>query len=183
MKLIVGIGNPGKKYEKTRHNIGFMVLDSYAEAHGCPFQKSMDGLYAKIKIGEEEVILLKPQKYVNLSGQVVKKFMQFYQIDITDLLIISDDLDLSLGKYKLKEKGSSGGHNGLKNIEENLYSQEYRRLKVGIAGDENTDATKYVLTKLKKEEIDAINKIEFKNILDDFLISSFDKLMNKYNHK
>ena len=118
MKLIVGLGNPGKLYENTRHNIGFMAIDNYVKSLNLSFSNSkFDGIYVKTRINDNEVIFLKPQKFINLSGEVISKFMNFYKISTEDILIIHDDLDIECGKYKLKYKGTSGGHNGLKNIE------------------------------------------------------------------
>lgn len=184
MKLIVGLGNPGKEYENTRHNIGFMVLDDYANKKNLTFAKSKDGgLYIKTCIENEEVILLKPQKYINLSGEVVIKFVKFYKINIDDILIINDDLDIELGKYKLKYKGSSGGHNGLKNIELHLGTQQYKRLKIGISNNKLLDTKDYVLGKLSSDEklkLQTVINIS-SEIIDDYLHINFDKLMNKYN--
>ena len=186
MKLIVGLGNPGKEYEKTRHNIGFMVIDNYADSLGVNISKEKyNGLYTEVNITCEKVILLKPQSYINLSGEVIRKFVDFYKIDIEDILIIHDDLDLEIGTYKLRRNGSSGGHNGLKNIELHLGTQEYKRLKIGISNNKLMDTKDYVLGKLSKEEKDEIDKIEVLavDIINDFLKISFDDLMAKYNHK
>ena len=121
MKLIVGLGNPGREYENTRHNIGFMMIDSYVQKKELGSFKEKDrGLFLKAKVGDEDVIFLKPLSYMNLSGEVVKRYVQFYKIEIMDILVISDDLDLEIGNFKLKSSGSSGGHNGLKNLKHNL---------------------------------------------------------------
>ncbi len=185
MKLIVGLGNPGREYEKTRHNVGFMLLDLFAQRHHLEFTKSkMSGLYAEGYIGDEKVILLKPQKYMNLSGEVVVDIMKFYKIPVSDLLVISDDLDLPIGRYKLKQKGSCGGHNGLRNIELHLGTQEYKRLKIGISHDKNMDTADYVLGKFSVED-QKVLKEEFQfllEVLDDYLQISFLELMSKYNH-
>ncbi|MCM1370435.1 MAG: aminoacyl-tRNA hydrolase [Clostridium sp.] len=186
MKLIVGLGNPGKEYENTRHNIGFMVLDKYAKFHEFSFnKKKFDGLYSKVFIEDKEVIFLKPQSYMNLSGTVIRKFVDYYKIDIDDILIINDDLDLNCGFYKLKYKGSSGGHNGLKNIELNLNTQFYKRLKIGISNDKTQETKNYVLGTFSKNDLNVLNKIIdiSINIIDDYLMYDFDKLMNKYNSK
>ena len=186
MKLIVGLGNPGKEYENTRHNIGFMVLDDYANKKNLTFTKSKDGgLYIKTCIENEEVILLKPQKYINLSGEVVIKFVKYYKINIDDILIINDDLDIELGKYKLKYKGSSGGHNGLKNIELHLGTQQYKRLKIGISNNKLLDTKDYVLGKFSNDDKKALNRVidESILILDDYLKFPFQDVMSKYNRK
>ena len=121
MKLIIGLGNPGNEYKNTRHNIGFEIIDKFAQKHNLSInKKKYNGVYEETFIYNQKVILLKPQAYMNLSGEVVKKFIDFYKIDIKEILIINDDLDLEIGKFKLKQKGSSGGHNGLKNIEQNI---------------------------------------------------------------
>ena len=184
MKLIVGLGNPGKEYENTRHNVGFMIVDSYAEQyHTVLTKRKFDGLYGEIIIHGEKVILLKPQKYMNLSGEVVKQYVQFFKIPIADVLIVHDDLDLPIGIYKWKAKGSSGGHNGLKNIEFHLGTQDYKRLKVGISNHKQLDTKDYVLGHFSKEEMQILNLIIKKSLsmLDEFLELSFLELMNRYN--
>lgn len=186
MKLIVGLGNPGKEYEKTRHNIGFMSIDYYCESRNIKFEKQkFNGIYAEKIINNEKIIFLKPQSYINLSGEVIIKFISYFKIDKSDILIISDDLDLKIGTYKLKPKGSAGGHNGLKNIEFNLKSQEYKRLKIGISNDKTIETKDYVLGAIKNENMKIYNKMFeiTNNIIDDFIIMNFDLLMNKYNHK
>ena len=131
MKLIVGLGNPGHEYENTRHNVGFKTIDKYASILGVSITKSkFNGLYVETMTQNEKIILLKPQSYINLSGEVIRKFVDFYKISVDDILIIHDDLDLAIGTFKLKKKGSSGGHNGLKNIELHLGTQMYKRIKI-----------------------------------------------------
>ena len=137
MKLIVGLGNPGKEYENTRHNIGFMVIDNYLKNE--KFKTKFNGMYLKKVINNEEVIFLKPLSYMNLSGEVVKKYVNYFKINLSDLLIISDDLDMPCFKIKLKYKGSSGGHNGLKNIIQNINTEEFKRLKIGISNNLNIE--------------------------------------------
>lgn len=184
MKLIVGLGNPGKEYEGTKHNMGFMAIDKYAASKNIEINKSkFNGLYTEFNNNGEKIILLKPQMYINLSGDVIKKYVDFYKIDINDILIISDDLDLEIGKIKLKYKGGSGGHNGLKNIEANLKSNEYKRIKIGISNNKQIDTKDYVLGKFSPENKKIIDEIISKipQILDDYLVLKFDNLMNKYN--
>lgn len=184
MKLVVGLGNPGKEYEKTRHNMGFMAIDKYATSKGLFFDKEkFGGIYTCFLYNNEKIMLLKPQKYINLSGDVIKKYMDYFKIDIDNLLVISDDLDMNMGKIKIKYKGSSGGHNGLKNIEANLNTRNYKRIKIGISNNKQMDTKEYVLGKLDQESNQIIqNTIEkFPQILDDYLSMSFDNLMNKYN--
>ena len=186
MKLIVGLGNPGHEYDGTRHNIGFMMIDEFASKNNVNINsKKFTGLYAETLINGEKVILLKPQAYINLSGEVIRKYVDYFKINIEDVLIIHDDLDLSVGTYKIKQKGSSGGHNGLKNIELHLGTQEYKRIKIGISNNKLMDTKDYVLGKISKEENEILNniKVTIMNILDDYFKLSFTELMSKYNHK
>lgn len=186
MKLIVGLGNPGKEYETTRHNIGFQTIDKFADKLGVSITKSkFNGFYGETLVEGEKVILLKPQSYINLSGEVIHRFVDFYKISINDILIIHDDLDLPVGTYKLKQKGSSGGHNGLKNIELHLGTQEYKRIKIGISNNKNIDTKDYVLGKISKEETLELDKVKntILDILNDYFKVSFLDLMAKYNHR
>lgn len=186
MKLIVGLGNPGREYENTRHNIGFMMIDSYVQKKNLgSFRKRDRGLYLKTKLFNEDIIFLKPLSYMNLSGEVVKKYVQFYKVDTKDILIISDDLDLDIGNFKLKPSGSSGGHNGLKNIELHLKTNQYKRLKIGISNRKDLDTKDYVLGNLSKEEQKTIEELAttVENIIDDYFQIDFSTLMNKYNRK
>lgn len=186
MKLIVGLGNPGREYENTRHNIGFMMIDSYVQKKNLgSFRERDRGLYLKTKLFNEDIIFLKPLSYMNLSGEVVKKYVQFYKVDTKDILIISDDLDLDIGNFKLKPSGSSGGHNGLKNIELHLKTNQYKRLKIGISNRKDLDTKDYVLGTLSKEEQKTIKELAttVENIIDDYFQIDFSTLMNKYNRK
>lgn len=184
--MIVGLGNPGKEYENTRHNVGFMAIDKIAlKNHVTLNSKKGNGIYTIFEKEDEKILLLKPLTYMNLSGEAVKALMQYYKIAVSDILIISDDLDMPTGKIKLKYKGSSGGHNGLKNIEQHLKTQEYKRLKIGISNNKNYDTKDYVLGRFsieEKEKIDSVLNTVI-DIFDDFCINSFENVMNKYNKK
>ena len=184
MKLIVGIGNPGKEYKNTRHNIGFNILDNYASFHSIEITKEkFNGLYVDFVLNGEKIILLKPLSYVNLSGIVVKKYIDYFNISVDDILIISDDLDLEFGKIRLRLSGSSGGHNGLKIIESNLGTKNYKRMKFGISNNKSIDTKDYVLGNLSSEENKKLSEMLpiTTDILDDFMVMSFTNLMNKYN--
>ena len=184
MKMIVGLGNPGIEYNNTRHNIGFMVIDSYAkEYHIDKFREKFNGMYAKVFRNGEYFILLKPLSFMNLSGNVVKRFASFYKIKPEDIFIIQDDMDLPIGKIKVKFKGSSGGHNGIKNIIDNLKTEIFPRLKVGISKDDKLDAKDYVLGKFSQNDLTIIDKIfSFApRIIDDFLDYDIERVMSKYN--
>ncbi len=184
MKLIVGLGNPGKEYENTRHNIGFIFIDYFAKKNKVNIDKEkFNGLYAQTTINNEKVILLKPLSFMNLSGEVVRKYVDYFKISIDDILIINDDLDMDFGKVRLRPDGSSGGHNGLKNISLNLNTEKFKRLKFGISNNKLIDTKDYVLGKFSKDEKEVINnaKEKISNLLSDYLILDFDKLMCKYN--
>ena len=184
LKLIVGLGNPGKEYEKTRHNIGFMAIDRIVDSLGISFDRNkVNGSYCVTNAGGEKVMFLKPLEYMNLSGNVVGRFVKFFDIDVSDILIIHDDLDMDLGRIKLRPRGSSGGHNGLKNIEANLGTQDYKRVKVGISNDKRFDTKDYVLGRFSSSDMEILNPIldKMPDIFNDFLSISFEMLMNKYN--
>ena len=186
MKLVVGLGNPGKQYENTRHNIGFMLLDKYSQMHNISIDKEkFGGFYAIETLYGEKVLFLKPQEYINLSGDVLKRFVDYYDIAIEDILVINDDLDLEIVTFKLKPGGSSAEHNGLKNIEFNLKTKDYKRLKIGISNNKQIDTKDYVLGKLNSYEKETINTVmdECVILLDDYFKMSFNDLMNKYNGK
>ena len=180
MKLIVGLGNPGKEYENTRHNIGFMVVDKYLG--NIRYKEKFNGLYYELD-NEEKIIFLKPQTFMNNSGVCVKKFTDYYKIPSENILIIHDDLDLELGKIKYKINSSSGGHNGIKSIINMIGTKNFIRLKVGISHIEKKHVIDYVLGKFSKNEIDIIN---FENIIysiNDYINNDYDYVMNKYNRK
>ena len=186
MKLIVGLGNPGLEYEKTRHNIGFLCIDKLCEHFNVNLnQKKFNGVYTQFSYKGEKIILLKPLKYMNLSGEVIRDFINYFKIETKDILVICDDLDTKIGNFRLRYKGSSGGHNGLKNIELHLSTKEYKRIKLGVSNNKNIDTKDYVLGKFSKEEMELINPIIdiIPNIIEDYQKESFENLMNKYNKK
>ena len=186
MKLIVGLGNPGDEYKNTRHNTGYIFIDDFAQKNKVTIdKKKFNGLYTELNIDGEKVILLKPLSYMNLSGEVVIKYVNYFKIDIKDVLIINDDLDLPVGKIRLRETGSSGGHNGLKNIALHLKTENFKRLKIGISNNKDIDTKDYVLGGFSKEERETIEQMkgEISNLLRDFVSLDFDRLMNKYNKK
>ena len=184
MKLIVGLGNPGREYNKTRHNIGFMCVDKIAEYFKVEFNlNKFNGNYSQFNCQGEKIILLKPGKYMNLSGEVIRDFVRFFKINIEDILVICDDLDTKVGTYRLRYKGSSGGHNGLKNIELHLSTKDYKRIKIGISNNKTIDTKDYVLGKFTKDEMDLIIPIidNIPSIIEDYLKLPFENVMNKYN--
>ena len=184
MKLIVGLGNPGKEYAGTRHNCGFMVIDRLASKFNVDVDlNKFKGLYAKVKYHGEDIILLKPQTYMNLSGESVNAVMNFFKIDKEDLLVIYDDLDMPVGKLRLRKTGSAGGHNGIKNIIAHLNSQDFKRIRVGIDRHKYMNVADYVLSRFSKVESEAIEQgIEnAANAVLDYLDNDFNHAMNYYN--
>lgn len=184
IKLVVGLGNPGKPYANTRHNIGFMVLDEIAKRLEVTKWKERDNaLYFDTYLDFCRVVFIKPQNFINLSGDVMIKFVRYLNVKTEDILVLSDDLDLPIGSIKLKEKGSSGGHNGLKNIENQLGTNEYKRIKIGISNDKGIDTKDYVLGKLSISEKKALTPV-IQKAADAVLASfttPFQELMSKYN--
>ncbi|KOS63051.1 aminoacyl-tRNA hydrolase [Lysinibacillus agricola] len=185
MKIIVGLGNPGKPYEQTRHNIGFDVIDALAEKWGTPLTNSkFNGMYATVHRPEGKVLLVKPLTYMNLSGECVGPLMNYFDIDVEELIVIYDDLDLETGKLRLRQKGSAGGHNGIKSLIQHLGTQEFNRIRVGVnrppAGMKVAD---YVLSKFSKEDQavvgDAIEKCV--NAVEASLSKPFLDVMNHFN--
>ena len=164
--LIVGLGNPGKRYEKTRHNLGFMVLRGLAEKYGLNFRTAQH-VHGELAVGEvkgKSLLLLMPMTYMNLSGQAVKEAVMYYKVDLSHLLILSDDINLEFGTLRLRQEGSSGGHNGLKSIESSLQTQHYARLRVGIDDRLNGDLADYVLDRFSEQELEQLSPIIEKGI-------------------
>ena len=183
MKLIVGLGNPGKKYEHTRHNMGFDVVDLFSELSQIDIDKeSFKGLVGRGKVFDEDVFLLKPQTFMNLSGESVREIVSYFKIPLEDIIVVYDDMALAPGKIRLRPGGSSGGHKGIQNIIDNLGSQEIKRIRVGI-GEPTYDTIDYVLSKPTKEERVFIDEaiVNSANAIKDILKDNFDKAMTKYN--
>ena len=187
MKLIVGLGNPGKEYQNTRHNIGFDFVDYYLEKKNIheKWNKKFDGLYLQTMIQDEKVVFLKPQTFMNLSGNSVRKIMDYFSISVDDLLVIVDDMDLLIGNYRLRASGSSAGHNGLKNIEANIGTSSYKRLKIGISKNDDVSAKDYVLGHISKTESKQLLEVfdSLCLVIDEYFQLPFGDLMIKYNHK
>ena len=152
MKVIVGLGNPGKTYEKTRHNVGFLVIDRVAEELGVKIvTDKFKAFIGETFVKGEKVLLVKPQTYMNLSGESVVRILNYFNCSEEDLFVVSDDLDLEVGTIRLRDKGSSGGQKGIQNIIDHLGTKEFLRLKVGIGNNKRIDTKDYVLGKLDKD--------------------------------
>ncbi len=181
MKLIVGLGNPGKEYENTRHNIGYMIIDNFVNSDN--WKKESLAYVLKQTINNENVLFIKPTTYMNLSGQAVQYYLNYYKIDKKDLLVIQDDMDLDIGKVRLKLKSSAGGHNGIKDIIKNIKTDEFLRLKIGISKPTN-DTIEFVLGKFPKSDLEILknNMNMYNQIITDFINNTkIEILMNRYN--
>ncbi len=185
MKVIIGLGNPGKKYEDTRHNVGFMTIDKISDKWNIPVsQQKFRALVGEGRIEMEKVLLVKPQTYMNLSGESVSEILKFYKLTNDDILVIYDDLDLPVGKLRLRVKGSAGGHNGIKSLIAHLGTQEFKRIKIGIDRPApGRSVSDYVLgtfsaadqTEIKK----AVELAAEASVM--WLKDSFPNVMNRYN--
>lgn len=187
MKLIVGLGNPGSKYELTRHNIGFIILDFFAESLNISFKAGKgDWLEAKGRIEEEDVYLLKPLTYMNNSGIAILDFMEKTGAEIKDVLVIVDDFQIPLGMIRVRKDGSDGGHNGLSSIIYHLNSDEFPRMRIGIGRNEalkKNDFIDFVLGNFDREEIEIIKKLipEYLKCIRSFITDGLTVTMNSFN--
>jgi len=186
MYLIVGLGNPEEEYAKTRHNMGFNTINEISRKYQLELnRKKFDGLYCKCNIENCEVILLKPQTYMNLSGKSIKQYVDFYKIPKENIIVVYDDIDITPGKIKIKKKGSSGSHNGMKSVIQELGTNELIRIRIGIGKPEyEDDLINYVIGKnISKEECQILNEGVEKsaNAIIEILLNGIDKAMNKFN--
>jgi len=185
MKMIVGLGNPGQKYAGSKHNMGFMVVDGLAKRLNLTIDKlEFDAATATTRLNGEKIFLVKPQTFMNASGRAVRELMMFYQIQLDEIFVVQDDMDLTLGKLRLRKRGSAGGHNGIKDIISATGSDEFCRLKIGIQHPKRQRGVDWVLTPFSKTDQplfdDAIEKAD--DALEDWLNGMpFDQLMNKFN--
>lgn len=186
MKWFVGLGNPGKQYETTRHNIGFMAVDRFAEKHGIKVtQNKCKGLLGEGHVAGEKVYLLKPMTYMNLSGESMRAFMDFYKASIEDLVVIYDDMDTAFGSIRLRYQGSAGGHNGIKSTIQHLGTQSFNRIRMGISRPAipGYDIADYVLSQFTKEEKQGMSQVldTTCDAMEFALRHSFEKTMAKFN--
>ncbi len=186
MKWIVGLGNPGKRYQDTRHNVGFLVVDRLATGRGFGgFRKKFSSLVASAPIapGGDKVYLLKPQTYMNLSGDAVREALDYHGGGPADLLVVHDDLDMTLGRLRYRARGSSGGHRGVQSIIDRLGTSEFARLKVGIGREEGRDAVEIVLGRIGDREREAIDRAVRRaaESLDVWIAEGVDRAASLYN--
>ncbi|ALV23346.1 hypothetical protein ASO20_01610 [Mycoplasma sp. (ex Biomphalaria glabrata)] len=184
MKLIVGLGNPGKEYEKTRHNVGFLAIDHYIETNNLGnYSKHQFGEY--IKCQEKGAIFAKPTTYMNLSGTFVCYLAGYFKINVSDIFVIYDDISFEIGKFKLKQNGTSGGHNGIDDIIKNFKTTEIKRLKIGIYSPHQSSMKHFVLSKFRNDELEKLQKLfeTTDRIIESFLAKDFTKIQNEFNSK
>ena len=185
MYLIVGLGNPEEDYSKTRHNMGFNVVNKLANQYNIKIEKNkFKGLVGIGDIEGEKAILLKPQTYMNLSGESIREAVDFYKIDLEKMIIIYDDMDVDIGKIKLRKKGGPGSHNGMKSVISCLNSEEFPRVRVGIGKPKNkSEMIDYVIGYIPEEEVKELDKSTTiaKDAVIDIIINGIDNAMNKYN--
>ncbi len=183
MWLIAGLGNPGRKYSKTRHNIGFMVLDEVAHRYNIEFTDKKEYRIGKGFIEDKQILLVAPLLYMNLSGIAINNVLKKYTIQTQNLIVVYDDLDMETGKIRIRKTGSSGGHKGVESIISNLGSKDFIRVKIGIGREPGVPAEKYVLSKFNKDEItiikDSINTVV--DAIVTIINEGVDKAMNFYN--
>ena len=184
--LVVGLGNPGAKYENTRHNVGFMTADALAGRNGEPIRRvKYHALTSEAVIGGQSVLLMKPTTFMNLSGQAVSEAARFYKIPADHVLVISDDVDLPLGKLRIRKSGSAGGHNGLKNIIQQLGTDQFPRLKIGVGSKPHPDynMADWVLGQFQGEDKKTIDAAVARaaDAVECLLADGIDRAMNQYN--
>ena len=182
MKIVFGLGNVGREYDNTRHNMGFMFLDYLYP--NISYKKKFDGMYAEVVIDNEKILLVKPCKYMNLSGEVVSSYIDYYKVGLDDILVIHDDLDMNLGTFKLTYNHSSGGHNGMKSIIQMIGTEEFPRIRIGIGRPAHSgDEINHVIGAIPEDEIPLLDKgIEkAKDAVIEILKNGVDIAMNKFN--
>ncbi|MCI9040258.1 aminoacyl-tRNA hydrolase [Dubosiella newyorkensis] len=186
MKIIVGLGNPGTKYENTRHNAGFMAIDRLAKKWNLDWnQEKFNAKFIKTKQNGEDVILLKPLTYMNESGFALRECLDFYKSGSEDVLILYDDVDLPVGKIRLRQKGSAGGHNGIKSIISCIFTQEFDRIRIGVGKDPKIPMVNWVLGKFKADEKNELDHAlqEASEAAAYSIDHNFAQTMNQFNKK
>lgn len=184
MFAIIGLGNPGARYAGTRHNIGFEVVDYIARQKGIKVSKiKHKALLGECIIAGERVLLVKPQTYMNLSGESVRSLIEFYKIPLTNVLVVYDDVDLATGSVRIRMKGSSGTHNGMRNILMHLKSEDFPRIRIGIGKSDRMPLADYVLQRFLPSEIKIMEEAVVKSAeaIDSFVSEGIERAMNRYN--
>lgn len=181
--LIVGLGNPGREYEKTRHNAGFMLVDLLASEFGIKFDKKGKGVWGKGRISGQDVLLLKPQTFMNLSGEAVAEARAFYKVPEGSVIVAYDDCDLPTGKIRIRKDGGSGGHRGVNSIIAALGTKEFPRIRLGVGRPALGDIVGYVLSPFTKDEQSAVDEMlsRGKEAVELLMTSGIDQAMNRFN--
>jgi PTH1 family peptidyl-tRNA hydrolase len=187
MKLIVGLGNPGRRYEGTRHNVGFDVVDQLAKEHHADWESAPRGIEALVaRWRAADVVLSKPLTFMNLSGGAIVGLRQFYKVELADLLVVVDDVNLELGRLRTRSTGSAGGHNGLKSAIEQLGTEEFARMRIGVGrGDTRRDLADHVLAKFDRDEREDVEAAVARaaEAVELFVAEGIGPVMNRYNRK
>jgi len=185
MYLIIGLGNPEEEYSKTRHNMGFNTINSIAEKYNIEINKTkFQGLWESAIIENQKVILIKPQTYMNLSGNCVQEFVKFYKIEKEKIIVIYDDMDIEPGEIKIRKQGGAGGHNGMKSIIQSLGTEEFSRVRIGIGRPiHNGDEINYVIGAIPEEDIPKLKHgtEKAKDAVIEIIKNGIDSAMNKFN--
>jgi PTH1 family peptidyl-tRNA hydrolase len=184
MKVVVGLGNPGPRYAATRHNVGFAVIDALAESpRAGRFQSRFQAQVAELIEDPHKVLLVKPETFMNLSGRCVRQIVDFYQVPVQDLLVVSDDINLPLGKLRARARGTHGGHNGLRDIQNHLGTTEYARLRIGVDVPEEEDAVGHVLGRFRPVERPVIEEALARAVqaVGVWLYQGIEACMNQFN--
>ncbi|MFA7659298.1 MAG: aminoacyl-tRNA hydrolase [Candidatus Gastranaerophilaceae bacterium] len=183
MKLIVGLGNFEDKYLFTRHNAGFMAVDFFVRLNNQVFktEKKLKSAVSKFKLNGEDIVVIKPLTYMNLSGEAVIAAMNFYKIEMGDILVIYDDISIDLGIVRFRPSGSDGGHNGIKSVIKHLGTDVFDRLKIGIGPQPNIPSEAFVLQNFSKDELDKLKEILKTPMIEDYLQEGMEKVQNTYN--
>lgn len=186
MYIVAGLGNPGRKYENTKHNVGFITLDFLAEKHNIKINKiKHKALVGEGIISGQKLLLVKPQTYMNLSGNSIREVMEYYKADLDKLVVIYDDVDIPTGKLRIRKKGSAGTHNGMRSIIYDLQADEFPRIRIGIGGERKMSLAGYVLGSFRKDEKNLIqNAVERAALAVECLLEKgIEAAMNEYNTK
>ena len=187
MKLIVGLGNPGPEYEATRHNLGFRAVDEVARRHGVTFRMGPgQALAGKLRVASGEAMLAKPLTFMNLSGPAVAELERYYRVDRSDLLVVTDDVNLPMSRLRARVSGSAGGHRGLASVQSSLGTIEYGRLRIGVGrGDPRRDLADHVLARFSPDEAGEVTAAVERaaDAIETFITDGLDRVMNRYNQE
>jgi len=185
VQALIGLGNPGNRYEDTRHNIGYLIVDHFSAVKNIPFKPGKgDYYYKELVINDQQVLIFKPTTYMNKSGRAVRQILEYFSLSVDQLLIICDDFNLPFGAFRFRMKGSDGGHNGLKSVIYQLQTEDFNRFRFGI-GDEFSNAMSFVLESFSKKEFVKLNDLLpiSSEAIHNYLEQGLEQTMNKYNRQ